>query len=125
MPQVACQSLSHLKHCTFHFIIGLSIYSLLSSCYSKKTIKFTKNLKSWLNYKSACDHAVLYFFYLSDCCPKTYKDSNVKFKIIIVPVVFYGVETWLLILTEESTRLRMSEDIVIRIFGPKSKEVTG
>jgi uncharacterized membrane protein len=65
------------------------------------------------------------FFIFPTAIQKTYKDSNVKFKIIIVPVVLYGVETWLLILTEESTRLRMSEDIVIRIFGPKSKEVTG
>jgi hypothetical protein len=53
--------------------------------------------------------------------------SNVKVKIyktIILPVVFYGCETWSLTLREEH-RLRVFENRVLRrIFGPKRDEVT-
>jgi hypothetical protein len=43
---------------------------------------------------------------------------------IILPVVLYGYETWSLILREEH-RLRVFENRVLRIFGPKRNEVTG
>jgi hypothetical protein len=53
---------------------------------------------------------------------------NVKVKIyttIILPVIFYGCETWSLKLREEH-RLRVFENMVLRrIFGPKRDEVTG
>ena len=55
-------------------------------------------------------------------------DSHLKIKIyrnLILPVVLYGCETWLLILREEC-RLRVFENRVLRrIFGPKRDEVTG
>jgi hypothetical protein len=41
-----------------------------------------------------------------------------------MPVVLYGCETWLLTLRDEC-RLRMFENRVLRIFGPKRDEVTG
>jgi hypothetical protein len=48
----------------------------------------------------------------------------VVYKIIILPVVLYGCETWSLTLREEH-RLRMFENRVLRrIFGPKRAEVT-
>jgi hypothetical protein len=54
--------------------------------------------------------------------------KNLKIKIyraIILPVVFYGCETWLLTLREER-RLRVFETRVLRkVFGPKRDEVTG
>jgi hypothetical protein len=54
--------------------------------------------------------------------------GNVKdkiYKIIILPVVLYGCETWSLILREEH-RLRVFENRVLsRIFVPKRDEVTG
>jgi hypothetical protein len=54
--------------------------------------------------------------------------KNVKItihKTIILPVVFYGCETWSLTLSEEC-RLRVFENRVLRrIFGPKRDEVTG
>ena len=54
--------------------------------------------------------------------------KNLKIKIyrtIILPVVFYGCETWSLTLREER-KLRVSENIVLRrIFGPRRDEVTG
>jgi hypothetical protein len=54
--------------------------------------------------------------------------ENIKiriYKIIILPVVLYGCETWSLTLREEH-RLRVFENRVLRrIFGPKREEVTG
>jgi len=47
------------------------------------------------------------------------------YRTIILPVVLYGCETWLLTLKEER-RLRVFENRVLRrIFGPKRDEVTG
>jgi len=53
--------------------------------------------------------------------------KNIKVKMygtIILPVVVYGFETWSLTLREER-RLRVFENRVLRIFGPKRDEVTG
>ena len=54
--------------------------------------------------------------------------KNLKIKIhrtIILPVVFYGCETWSLTLREER-KLRVFENMVLRrIFGPRRDEVTG
>jgi hypothetical protein len=54
--------------------------------------------------------------------------KNIKIKIyrtIILPVVLYGCETWLLTLREDR-RLRVFENRVLkRIFGPKRDEVIG
>jgi hypothetical protein len=54
------------------------------------------------------------------------KNLKVKIhRIIILPVVLYGCETWSLTLREES-RLRVFENRVLRsIFGLKRGEVTG
>jgi hypothetical protein len=53
---------------------------------------------------------------------------NVKvkiYKIIILPVVLYGFETWSLTLREEH-RLRVFENMVLRkMFGPKRDDVMG
>jgi len=47
------------------------------------------------------------------------------YRIISLPIVLYGCETWSLILREER-RLRVFENRVLRrIFGPKRDEVTG
>jgi len=46
-----------------------------------------------------------------------------KYRIIILPVVLYGCETWLLTLREER-KLRVFENMVLRrIFGPRMDEV--
>jgi len=52
--------------------------------------------------------------------------ENIKIhRIIVLPVVLYGCETWLLTLREER-RLSVFENKVLRkIFGPKRDEVTG
>jgi hypothetical protein len=46
------------------------------------------------------------------------------YRIAILPVVLYVCETWSITLREER-RLRVFENRVLRIFGPKSDEVTG
>jgi hypothetical protein len=47
------------------------------------------------------------------------------YKIIFLPLILYGCETWSLTLREEH-RLRVFENKVLRkIFGPKKHEVTG
>ena len=53
--------------------------------------------------------------------------KNLKIKIyrtIILLVILYGCETWLLTL-KEKRRLRVFESRLLRIFGPKRVEVTG
>ena len=54
--------------------------------------------------------------------------KNLEIKIhrtVILPVVLYGCETWLLTLQEER-KLKVFENIVLRrIFGPRRNEVTG
>jgi len=54
--------------------------------------------------------------------------KNIKvniYRIIILPAVLYGCETWSLILREER-RLRVFEYRVLRrVFGPKRDDVTG
>jgi hypothetical protein len=51
------------------------------------------------------------------------KDQDI-YRAIILPVVLYGCETWLLTLREERS-LRVFENRVLRVFGPKRDEVTG
>jgi len=47
------------------------------------------------------------------------------YRTIILPIVLYGCETWLLTLREEH-RLRVFENRVLRrVFGPKRDEATG
>ena len=55
-----------------------------------------------------------------------YRNLKIKiYRTIILPVVLYGCETWLLTLREEC-RLRVFENRVLRrIFGPRRDEVTG
>jgi hypothetical protein len=53
------------------------------------------------------------------------KSVNVRiYKTAILPVVLYGCETWSLTLKEEH-KLRVFENRVLRMFGPKRDRVTG
>jgi len=59
-------------------------------------------------------------------CIKCLLSKNLKIKIyrtIILPVL-YGCETWSLTLREER-KLRVFENVVLRIFGPRRDEVKG
>jgi hypothetical protein len=81
-----------------------------------------EEIKRRLNSGNACYHSVQILL------SSRVLSKNLKiriYKMIILPVVLYGCETWHLILREEH-RLRVFENRVLRrIFGPKRDKVTG
>ena len=81
-----------------------------------------KEIKSRLKSGNACYHSV------QTLLSSNLLSKNIKIKIyrnIVLPVVWYGCETWSLTLREER-RLRVFENRVPRkTFGPKRDEVTG
>jgi hypothetical protein len=81
-----------------------------------------EEIKSRLRSRNACYHSVQNFL------SSRLLSKNLKIKIyriIILPVVLYGCETWSLILREKR-KLRVFENMVLRrIFGPRRDEVTG
>jgi len=81
-----------------------------------------EEIKSRLKSGKACYHSV------QDLLSTNLLSKNLKIKIyktIILPVVWYGCETWSLKLREER-RLRVFENrVLIKIFGPKWDDVTG
>jgi len=81
-----------------------------------------EEIKSRLKLGNACYHSV------QNLLSSSLLSKNLKIKIyriIILPVVLYGCETWSLTLREER-RLRVFENRVLRkVFGPKKDEVTG
>jgi hypothetical protein len=83
---------------------------------------FHEEIKSRLKSGNACYHSV------QNLLSSSLLSKSVNIKIlgtIILPVVLYGCESWLLILREERT-LRVFENRVLRrIFGPKRDEVRG
>jgi hypothetical protein len=80
-----------------------------------------EEIKRRVNFGNACYHSVQNL--LSSSLLR--KNAKVRiYKTIILPVVEYGYETWSLTLREEH-KLRVFENRVLRIFGPKMDEVTG
>jgi len=81
-----------------------------------------EEIKSRLRSGNACYYSVQNLLSSRLLC------KNLKIKIyrtIILPVVLYGCEAWLLTLREER-KLRVLENMVLRrIFGPRRDEVTG
>jgi hypothetical protein len=81
-----------------------------------------EEFKSILKSGNACYHSVQNLF-SSNLLSKNIK--NKIHRIIILPVIVYGCETWSLSLTDESM-LKVSEHRVLRrIFGLMRDEVTG
>ena len=81
-----------------------------------------EEIKSTLKSGNACCHLVQNP--LSSSLLSQNLDITI-YRIIILPVVLYGCETWSLTLREER-RLIVFENMVLRrIFGPKRDEVTG
>jgi hypothetical protein len=80
-----------------------------------------EEIKRRLNSGNACSHSV------QKLLSSRLLSTNVKVRIhktIIMPVVLYGCETWSLTIREEH-KLRVFENKVLRIFGPKRDGVTG
>jgi hypothetical protein len=81
-----------------------------------------EEIKSRRKSGNVCYHSVHYLL----SSRLLYKNLKIKiYRIVILPVVLYGCETWSLTLREER-RLRVLENrLLMRIFGPKKDEVTG
>jgi hypothetical protein len=80
-----------------------------------------EEIEGRLNSGNACCHSVegLLFSRLLS------RDIRVQIcKIIILPVVCYGCETWSLTLREEYRQRVFENRVLRRIFGPKRDEVT-
>jgi len=81
-----------------------------------------EEIKSRLKSGNACYHSV------QNLSSSSLLSKNLKIEInrtIILPVVVYGCETWLLTLREKG-RLKVFENRVLRrIFGLKMNQVTG
>jgi len=80
-----------------------------------------EEIQSRLKSGNACYHLV------TSLLSPSLLSKNIKIKIyidIILSVVLYGCETWSLILRQEC-RLRVFENRVMSIFGPRREEVTG
>jgi len=88
---------------------------------STNQISFQEEIKSRLKSGNTCYYSV------QNLLSSSLVSKNLKIKTyrtIILPVVLYGCETWLLTLWDE-LRLRVFENWVLRrIFGPKRDEVT-
>jgi hypothetical protein len=81
-----------------------------------------EEVKCRLKLGNACYHSVQNLV-SSSLLSKDFK-INI-YRTIILPVILYGCETWLLTLREE-LRQRVFQSVVLRrIFGPKEDEVTG
>jgi hypothetical protein len=81
-----------------------------------------EEIKTRLNSGNACYHSVqsLLFSRLLS------RNLKVKiYRIIILPVVLYGCETWSLTLREEHRLLVFENRVLRRIFGPMRDEATG
>ena len=92
---------------------------LISALTNQNSIQ--EEIKSRLKSGNACYHSV------QNLLSSSFLPKNLKIKIyriIILPVVLYGCETWSLTLREER-RLRVFENRVLRrIFGPKRDGIT-
>ena len=84
-------------------------------------ISIQEEIKNRVKSGNACCHSV------QNLLSSSLLFKNLKINIyrtIILPVVLYGCETWSLTLREER-RLRLNENRLLRILGPKMDEVTG
>jgi len=78
-----------------------------------------EEIKSRLKSRSACYHSV------QNLLSSSWLSKNLKVKIertLTKPVVLYGCETWSLTFRKER-RLKVFENRVLRIFGPKRDDV--
>jgi len=99
----------------------LEVFNYLGTSLTNQN-SIAEEIKSRLRLGSACYHSV------QNLLSSRSVSKNLKIKIyrtLILPVVFYGCETWLLTLREER-KLRVLENMMLRrIFGPRRDEVTG
>ena len=81
-----------------------------------------EEIKSRLKSGNTCYHSLQNL--LSSCLLSKNKKIKV-YKIIILPVLLYGCDTWSLTLREERKLRVLEKRVLRRIFWPKRDEVTG
>jgi hypothetical protein len=84
-------------------------------------IRMQGEINSRLNSGKACYHSVSL---LSSRLMSRFLKIKIQ-KIVILPVVLYGCETWYLTLREEHRHRVFESRVLRRIFGPKREEETG
>jgi hypothetical protein len=98
----------------------VSQFTYLGTTVSNQNL-IPEEIKRRLNSGNVCYHSV------QNLLSSRLLSKNVKvriYKTIILPVILYGCETWSLTVREEH-KLRVIENRVLRIFGPKRDGVTG
>ena len=103
------------NHCQKRILESKQFHYLGTTLTNQNSIR--EEIKSRLKSGNACYHSPQNLLLSKNLKIKIYR-------IIILPVVLYGCETWSLTLREER-RLKVSENSVLRIFEPKSEEVRG
>jgi len=95
--------------------------------YSRKTLtnqnSIQEEIKSKLRVGNACYHSVQIL--LSSSLLTKSIIINKIYRTIILLVVLYGCETWLLALRKEFSQKVLEKRVLRKIFGPKRDKVTG
>jgi len=111
------QHISQMVLCHSSF----SLFMLISGTILTNQNSIQEEIKSRLKSGNYCYHLVWNLLSSSLLC----KNIKIKiYRIIILPVILYRCETRSCTL-KEGCRLRVSENMVLRIFGPKRDKVTG
>jgi hypothetical protein len=100
------------------FYLTVTQFRYLGTTITNKNL-IKEEIKRRLNSGNACYHSV------QNLLSSRLLSENVKvriYKTTILPVVLHGCETWSLTLRKEH-RLRVFENRVLRIFGPKRLKV--
>ena len=106
----------HLQSSQTVYCSVTSSVSLWKVCCLTNQNSIAEEIKNRLKSRNACYHSV------QNILSSRLLSKNLKIKICRT-VVLYGCETWSLTLREER-KLRVFENRVLRIFGPRRDEVT-
>jgi len=121
MSRIQNTGRSHSMEIDNSFIERVEEFKYLGTTLANQN-SIQEEIKSRLKLGNACYYSV------QNLLSSSLLSKNLKIKvyrIIILPVVLYGCETWSLTSREER-RLRVFENRVLRrVFGPKRDEVTG
>ena len=122
------KQLGELKYPKNLYNLSASYFSNRKATLSINNYKREKSVQKGCPQRSCCGPGFWNVKYNSLLLSSRLLYKNLKIKIyrtIILPVVWYGCETWSLTLREER-KLRVFENMVLRrIFGPRRDEVTG
>ena len=118
-PEYYTKTFFLIYHCIHNIIVTSRGWKYLGTSFTNQN-SIAEEIKSRLRRGNACYNSVQNF-----CLPRLLtKNLKTKiYRIIILPVVLYGCETWSFTLREER-KLKVFENMVLRIFGPSRDKVT-